>query len=194
MRPHAWCITLFAVLAIACDESEAHPRPNTRLAADASSTTTTTPTHTAWDTASVMGEVAPSTDEPGKVERYSAARLDSMAADLARGATTARTIGAHAGYHYVEARRRSNGEAEIHDRWDDITIVQAGHATLLTGGVVANDHLVSPGEHRGGTIRGGSSRAIAAGDLITIPAGTPHQYLLLADDSVRYLTIKVFAP
>jgi uncharacterized RmlC-like cupin family protein len=35
------------------------------------------------------------------------------------------------------------------------------------------------------------SRPFAAGDLMIIPPGVPHQYHIAAGDSLRYLTIKV---
>ena len=138
--------------------------------------------------------VAPPPSTPADtagVELYSAAFLARVADELAKGTTTARTVGGHPTFHYVEARRNASGEPEVHDRWIDVTIVQAGHATLLTGGRVDGDRLASPGEHRGGTIVGGTPRPIAAGDLVVIAAGVPHQYQLARGDSVRYLTIKV---
>jgi uncharacterized RmlC-like cupin family protein len=52
----------------------------------------------------------------------------------------------------------------------------------------------APGEHRGGTIAGGASRAVGPGDLMIIPAGIPHQYVISPGDSLRYLTVKVSRP
>ena len=130
----------------------------------------------------------------GAIEFYSATVLSRAADEIATGSTTTRTIGAHPTYHYIEARRSSSGVPEVHDRWIDVTIVQAGRATLLTGGRVDGSHLVSAGEHRGGAISGGTSRPIASGDFFVIPAGIPHQYQIARGDSVRYLTIKVERP
>jgi hypothetical protein len=133
---------------------------------------------------------------PGKggIEFYPATDLSRIGDDLAKGATTARTVGAHENFHYVEARRVVSGVPEVHDRWTDVTLVQAGHATLLSGGRVEGGRDASAGEYRGGTIVNGDSRAIAPGDLFVIPAGVPHQFQLARGDSVRYLTIKVLRP
>lgn len=87
-----------------------------------------------------------------------------------------------------------SGSPEIHDRWTDITIVQAGRATLLSGGTVSGGSITEPGEHRGGTISGGTSHAIQAGDMFVVPAGTPHQFQLGQADTIRYLTIKIAKP
>jgi hypothetical protein len=124
------------------------------------------------------------------IEFHSAAELARVGDELAKGSSTARTVSAHPGYHFVEARRSSTGVPEIHDAVADLTIVQAGRATLLTGGRVDGGKLVSAGEHRGGTIVGGTTRQIAAGDLFIIPAKVPHEYQVARGDSIRYLTIK----
>jgi hypothetical protein len=130
----------------------------------------------------------------GGIELYPAAQLARIADELAKGSTTGRTIGGHPTYHYVEARRVASGEPEMHDRWIDVTIVQAGRATLLTGGRVDGGHLASAGEHRGGTIVAGAPHPIATGDLFVVPAGIPHQFQVARGDSVRYLTLKVLQP
>jgi mannose-6-phosphate isomerase-like protein (cupin superfamily) len=125
------------------------------------------------------------------VEIYPAARLREVGDSLARGRTTGHMLGSHETYQYLQIRRGSSGGPEVHDRWADVAIVQSGRGTLLSGGQVRDSHVESPGEHRGGTIVGGTARPIAAGDLIVIPAGIPHQYQIASGDSLRYLTTKV---
>jgi hypothetical protein len=125
------------------------------------------------------------------IELYSAAQLARVADELSRASSTGRTIGGHPTFHYVESRRVRDGSPEVHDDWIDVTVVQAGRATLLTGGSVTGASLAAPGEHRGGRIAGGTPQAIGAGDLIVVPAGVPHQFRVAAGDSIRYLTIKI---
>lgn len=124
-------------------------------------------------------------------ELFPAADLNRIGDALSHGTATARTIAAHAEYHYVEARRVRDGAPEVHDDWADLTFVPIGRARLLAGGHVAGARLASPGEHRGGTIVDGVSHVIASGDFFVIPPGVPHQYLIAPGDSIRYLTIKV---
>jgi mannose-6-phosphate isomerase-like protein (cupin superfamily) len=125
------------------------------------------------------------------VDVLSAADLARAADALAHGGSTGRTLRGNEQLKYVESRRVANGTPEIHDRWTDVTFVQSGRATLLSGGRVSGSHAESDGERRGGVIQGGTSRVIGAGDFVMIPAGVPHQYLIAAGDSLRYLTIKV---
>lgn len=130
----------------------------------------------------------------GGIELYRAADLSRVADELARGGSTGRTVGAHRTYHYVVARRVASGVPEVHDQWIDVTIVQSGHAALLSGGRVDGGREESAGEHRGGTIVGGATHPLAAGDLFVVPAGVPHQFQLSRGDSIRYLTLKVSQP
>ncbi len=110
---------------------------------------------------------------------------------LSRGSTTGTVFANHPGIQAVESRRVTNGSVEVHDDWMDATLVQAGRAQLNSGGSVAGSALSAPGEHRGGTITGGSTHAISTGDFFIVPAGVPHQFLVSRGDSIVYLTIKV---
>lgn len=133
----------------------------------------------------------PTLDSRTPVEFYPATDLGRITSN----ATGGKSFGTqHPAFHYVEARRVVSGSPEIHDRWTDITIVQAGRATLLSGGTVSGGSITEPGEHRGGTISGGTSHAIQAGDMFVVPAGTPHQFQLGQADTIRYLTIKIAKP
>lgn len=125
------------------------------------------------------------------VEFFPAAELGRVGDALARGTTTARTLIRHADFLPIEARRSSSGVPEVHADWIDVTWVQAGHATLLTGGRLNGSHQQSRGELRGGSIQGGASRPIAVGDVFVVPARTPHQFVLSPGDTIRYLTVKV---
>jgi uncharacterized RmlC-like cupin family protein len=95
------------------------------------------------------------------------------------------------GYTIIALRRTADGEAEIHSEWDDVILVQEGGATLLHGGTVDGGRETGPGERRGGRIGGGTSHVIAPGDVVLVPAGTPHQVLVPAGGSVTYLVVKV---
>lgn len=125
------------------------------------------------------------------VEYYTAALLAHVGDSLSRGTSTGHVLHAHPDYQYLQIRRDKSGVPEVHERWTDVTMVQAGRGTLLSGGRVSGSHLESQGEHRGGTIAGGTSRPVGAGDLMIIPAGVPHQYMIAAGDSLRYVTVKV---
>ncbi len=126
------------------------------------------------------------------VALHTAAELGRVAGSL--GSATGRTLGSASSFSYIQGRRTSSGQPERHERWTDIAYVQGGHATVLTGGSIRGGKQGENGEERGGSIVGGTEHAIAAGDLLVIPAGVPHQYRLASGDTLTYLTIKVPAP
>jgi mannose-6-phosphate isomerase-like protein (cupin superfamily) len=136
---------------------------------------------------------APPSSEHAEVEYYTAAALARVGDSLARGSSRGHMLRSHGSYQYLQIRRATSGVPEVHDRWTDVTVVQAGRASLLSGGQISGSHVETPGEHRGGTIAGGRSRPVGPGDLMIISAGIPHQYVIARGDSLRYITIKVAA-
>ena len=87
--------------------------------------------------------------------------------------------------------RGRDGEAEVHEKFADLFCVLAGKATLVTGGVVNGARTVAPGETRGVSIEGGVRQTLRAGDFAHVPAGTPHQMLVKAEDTFTSLVMKV---
>jgi len=79
-------------------------------------------------------------------------------------------------YMVHASRRDGPGMAEVHVRDADIIYVQEGSATFVTGGAVVDAKNTAPDEIRGKEISGGESRKIAKGDVIIVPAGTPHWF------------------
>ena len=87
--------------------------------------------------------------------------------------------------------RGRNGEVEVHERFADVFVVLAGAATLVTGGSVVGGRTLGPGETRGDSIEGGTHNLLRAGDILHVPAGTPHQFLVSGEKTVTCLVIKI---
>lgn len=87
-------------------------------------------------------------------------------------------------------RRDRSGEVEVHTNVNDIIVVRSGRATVIVGGQVTGNHALKPTEWRGGEIVGGESHELAAGDLLLIPAGVPHQCIVKPGTTFIYSTIK----
>jgi mannose-6-phosphate isomerase-like protein (cupin superfamily) len=88
------------------------------------------------------------------------------------------------------AQREATGSAEVHEHEADIFVVENGDAQLVTGGKLVNPKTQKPGEIRGSSIQGGEKQAVTKGDIIHIPAGTPHQ-LLVTSKPFTYFVVKV---
>lgn len=96
------------------------------------------------------------------------------------------------GNHYTMlALREATGSSELHEHEADIFVIQGGAATLVTGGKMVNPHTTTPGEIRGSSIEGGERHRIASGDIVHIPAGTPHQLLVEKGEPFTYFVVKV---
>jgi mannose-6-phosphate isomerase-like protein (cupin superfamily) len=94
-------------------------------------------------------------------------------------------------YTCIALRRTATGEPELHEEWNDVMLIQAGSGTLLVGGELQGARSSAPGELRGGEIRGGERQQLAAGDMMIVPAGTPHQVEVAPGESITYLVVKV---
>jgi mannose-6-phosphate isomerase-like protein (cupin superfamily) len=74
----------------------------------------------------------------------------------------------------VLANRAVQRTAELHEKTNHIFIIVDGEATFVTGGKLMNPRVTAPGQTRADGIEGGQSHHLSKGDVITIPANTPH--------------------
>ena len=96
------------------------------------------------------------------------------------------------GNHLLEiSHRDKDGRAELHQTKADVMVIQTGTATLVYGGEVIDPAPTAPNEIQGSGIRGGRRLTVSPGDVIEIPAGTPHQFLLAPGTQITYLVVKV---
>lgn len=92
---------------------------------------------------------------------------------------------------FMLAHREVDGKPEWHETQADVFVVESGSATLIVGGTLENAETVSPHEKRNGTIQGGARVPLAAGDIVRIPARTPHELLLNGSGEFDYFVVKV---
>ena len=93
-------------------------------------------------------------------------------------------------YMIHTSRREKAGVAEVHTRDADLIYVQDGTATFVTGGTVIDPKNIADDEIRGSSVSGGDTRQIAKGDVIVVPAGTPHWFKQVSDP-FSYYVVKV---
>jgi mannose-6-phosphate isomerase-like protein (cupin superfamily) len=91
----------------------------------------------------------------------------------------------------ILAVRTKSGRAELHASSADEFFVVEGHAMLVTGGTIVNPQGTE--EVRGESVQGGTRAELKPGDVVHIPAHTPHQLLLGEDGSFVYVLIKIMA-
>ena len=76
----------------------------------------------------------------------------------------------------VIANRGMQRGSEMHDMTNHVFIIVDGEAEFITGGTMIDPKVISPGQTRGSGIEGGTMHHLSKGDVITIPARTPHQW------------------
>jgi hypothetical protein len=98
---------------------------------------------------------------------------------------------------YLAVVRTKSGDVEVHEQWDDVTIVRSGRGVLRTGYDVKSSKMTASTptkEWVGGEIQNGKDRQLLPGDFIVIPAMLGHQFLVQPGDTLTCWTIKVKRP
>ena len=92
----------------------------------------------------------------------------------------------------VLANRAVARGAEMHGKTNHVFIIVDGEATFVTGGKLTNPRDTAPGQVRADGIVGGTEHRLRRGDVITIPANTPHWWKdTSATGSVGYYAINI---
>jgi mannose-6-phosphate isomerase-like protein (cupin superfamily) len=107
------------------------------------------------------------------------------------GGSASETLEKYPHHYTMLAFRNRNGGGELHENYADLFYILDGQATVLTGGEIADRKTTAPGEVRGSGVTGGSRQDVKAGDVVHIPAGTPHQMLVPEGSTVTYFVVKV---
>jgi uncharacterized protein GlcG (DUF336 family)/mannose-6-phosphate isomerase-like protein (cupin superfamily) len=132
-------------------------------------------------TASLSGEAA----QPG----VSFWKSDDVKAAFTKGSVL---FGGEDGRNYMvhASHREGPGMAEVHELDADIIYVLDGSATFVTGGSVEGGKTTALNEIRGASIRNGDVRRISKGDVLIVPAGTPHWFKDVSGP-LNYYVVKV---
>ena len=91
----------------------------------------------------------------------------------------------------VLANRREAGGVEYHEHTNHIFIMVDGEATFITGGTMVGAKRTSPDQMSATSIEGGETFHLSKGDVITIPAKTPHWWKEISTKTVGYYAINI---
>ena len=89
----------------------------------------------------------------------------------------------------VIAQRRGAGEVEVHEKTNHVFIIVEGEATFVTGGTLVGAKDTAPGQKRAPNVQGGEVHHLTKGDVITIPAKTPHWFKEVPTKTIAYYAI-----
>ena len=111
---------------------------------------------------------------------------DKVSATMAKGGSIVNDQGL-----IVLAQRRGTGEVEVHEKTNHVFIIVEGEATLVTGGTLVGARQTSPDQRRAASIQGGQTHHMTKGDVITIPAKTPHWWKEVPTQTIAYYAVNI---
>lgn len=91
----------------------------------------------------------------------------------------------------ILAQRRGAGSVEYHDHTNHVFVVAEGEATLVVGGTMVNAKRTAPDQMRAPSVEGGTTYHLSKGDVITIPAKTPHWFKEVPTKTVAYYAVNI---
>jgi mannose-6-phosphate isomerase-like protein (cupin superfamily) len=102
------------------------------------------------------------------------------------------TLADYKSHRFRMLYRDADGNPEQHDAIIDIVMVQSGEGTLVLGGtMVGRRATATAGEWLGTRLDGGERHPIGAGDVVHIPAGIPHSFLVPSGKHITYVLLKI---
>jgi len=131
---------------------------------------------------------AAQTPSPPSATYFSEAALMATLKESAKTAPAMHTAPVKLADHYrINIVRRTSAQGAIaHPDGTEVHHIIDGSATFVTGGAIAR---AAGAPAVSATIEGGESRRVSKGDVILVPAGTPHWYKDL-DGSITYLEVR----
>jgi uncharacterized protein GlcG (DUF336 family)/quercetin dioxygenase-like cupin family protein len=96
-------------------------------------------------------------------------------------------------YKVHASRREKPGLAEVHAHETDVIYVLEGTATFVTGGEMVDPKVVSPGEIRAPSVKGGDIHHLGKGDVVVVPEGTPHWFTEVSNPFLYFVVKPISA-
>lgn len=133
---------------------------------------------------------APAAPAPGSPGSYKSAKelADVLRAAKANGGMTSSAVSNTDQYRVNVVHREAPAGALAHEGNTELHYILDGAATVVTGGKIVRG--ATPGT---ATITGGVTQKVAKGDVVIVPANSPHWYSAV-EGSVTYLEVRWLAP
>src|ERR1700693_4388345 len=91
----------------------------------------------------------------------------------------------------VLAQRREAGPVEYHDHTNHVFVMVEGQAALMVGGSMVDPKRTASDQMRAPSLEGGSTYHLSKGDVITIPAKTPHWFKEVPTKTIAYYAVNI---
>ena len=113
--------------------------------------------------------------------------MKSVAADH----SSRETLADYGDHRFRLLYRDADGAPEQHDKIVDVVMIHSGEGSLMMGGTMAGKKgNATTGEYLGTALTGGQLHQLAPGDILHIPAGIPHSFLVPRGKHITYVLLK----
>ncbi|HXI99593.1 MAG TPA: hypothetical protein VNH44_00125 [Micropepsaceae bacterium] len=90
--------------------------------------------------------------------------------------------------------RPGTSPAAVHEKDAELMIVFQGTGNIVTGGKLVDEKRNNANNLGGSSITGGNSQAVVKGDMLIVPANTPHQVIPTGGAPITLITMHVPHP
>ena len=90
--------------------------------------------------------------------------------------------------------RPGTAPASLHEKDAELMVVLQGTGNVVTGGKLVDEKRNNANNLGGTSITGGNSQAVVVGDMLIVPANTPHQVIPTGGAPVVLMTMHVPQP
>ena len=84
--------------------------------------------------------------------------------------------------------------AAVHEKDAELMVVLEGTGNIVTGGKLVDEKRNNANNLGGSSIAGGNSQSVAKGDMLIVPANTPHQVIPTGGAPIVLMTLHVPHP
>src|SRR5712675_3295372 len=90
--------------------------------------------------------------------------------------------------------RPGTSPAAVHEKDAELMVVLQGTGNIVTGGKLVEEKRNNANNLGGSSITGGKSQAVVKGDMLIVPANTPHQVIPTGGAPIVLMTMHVPHP
>jgi mannose-6-phosphate isomerase-like protein (cupin superfamily) len=90
--------------------------------------------------------------------------------------------------------RPGTSPAAVHEKDAELMVVLEGAGNIVTGGKLVDEKRNNANNLGGSSITGGNSQAVVKGDMLIVPANTPHQVIPTGGAPIVLMTLHVPHP
>jgi len=121
-------------------------------------------------------------------------RENILMKNVAADHSSRETLADYGDHRFRLLYRDADGFPEEHDKIVDVVMVRSGEGALMLGGTMSGKKgSAATGEYVGTGLAGGQVHPLAVGDIVHIPAGIPHSFLVSKGKHITYVLLKFSA-